>query len=386
MHPELTACVDNSASLQTRPSSLIYRGLTVQTNRATSADDVKPAPGKLGVNAFREFLQYAEKGYFDVAQITERDFDSEFEESVARFIKAAGYEVQPQVGMSGFFIDIGVIDPNNINRFMCGIECDGATYHSSRSARDRDRLRQSILESRGWTIYRIWSTDWFHRRKDQEKKLLDALEQMRNGTHATAQVVDVVEALPIESVEVSAEIPQANVIAYVEFEGRINSKKAPHEVPVCQLTQLVEQIVQVESPVHEDEIARRVTKAFGLEKAGSRIQSATIAALRASRNLVHADEIWSTPNSTIQVRDRSNVKSKNLANASMLPQMEIVAALKLAVEQSVRIHSDELIQATSRMFGFQRCGPDLKDAIQQALHSQLTGVFVIDTDGFVMLS
>ena len=151
-----------------------------------TADDVKPAAGKLGVNAFREFLQYAEKGYFDVAQITERDFDSEFEESVARFIKAAGYEVQPQVGMSGFFIDIGVIDPNNTNRFLCGIECDGATYHSSRSARDRDRLRQSILESRGWTIYRIWSTDWFHRRKDQEKKLLDALEQMRNGVHCFA--------------------------------------------------------------------------------------------------------------------------------------------------------------------------------------------------------
>ena len=116
----------------------------------------------------------------------------------------------------------------------------------------------------------------------------------------------------------------------------------------------------------------------------SRIQSATVAALRASRNLVHAGEIWSIPNSTIQVRDRSSVKSKNLVNASMLPQLEIVAALKLVVEQSVRIHSDELIQATSRMFGFQRCGPDLKDAIQQALNSQLTGVFVIDADGFVM--
>jgi len=329
-------------------------------------------------------LQYAEKGYFDVAQITERDFDSEFEESVARFIKAAGYEVQPQVGMSGFFIDIGVIDPNNTNRFLCGIECDGATYHSSRSARDRDRLRQSILESRGWTIYRIWSTDWFHRRKDQEKKLLDALEQMRNGVHATPQVVEHVETLPVEIIEVPTEIPKTNVIAYVEFEGQINSKKAPHEVPVYQLTQLVEQIVQVESPVHEDEIARRVTKAFGLEKAGSRIQSATVAALRASRNLVHAGEIWSIPNSTIQVRDRSSVKSKNLVNALMLPQLEIVAALKLVVEQSVRIHSDELIQATSRMFGFQRCGPDLKDAIQQALNSQLTGVFVIDADGFVM--
>lgn len=349
-----------------------------------TADDVKPSPGKLGVNAFREFLQYAEKGYFDVAQITERDFDSEFEESVARFIKAAGYEVQPQVGMSGFFIDIGVIDPNNANRFLCGIECDGATYHSSRSARDRDRLRQSILESRGWMIYRIWSTDWFHRRRDQEKKLLDVLEQIRNGTHATAQVLDVVEALPVVPIEVTSEVPQAKVIAYVEFEGRINSNKAPHEVPVYQLTQLVEQIVQVESPVHQDEIARRVTKAFGLEKAGSRIQSATVLALKGSRNLIDSGGIWSIPGSKIKVRDRSNVTSKNLVNAAMLPQVEIVAALKLVVEQSVRIQSDELIQASSRLFGFQRCGPDLKEVIQQALDSQLVNVFVIDPDGFVM--
>jgi len=226
--------------------------------------------------------------------------------------------------MSGFFIDIGVIDPNNTNRFMCGIECDGATYHSSRSARDRDRLRQSILESRGWNIYRIWSTDWFHRRKDQEKKLLDALEQMRNGTHTTTKVVDVVDAFPVQPIEVLADVTQTNVIAYVEFEGQFNSNKAPHEVPVYKLTQLVEQIVQVESPVHEDEIARRVTKAFGLEKAGSRIQSATVSALKASRNLIHTNGTWLIQNVAIQVRDRLNVKS----------------------------HTGESIQATRRMFGF----------------------------------
>ena len=68
----------------------------------------------------------------------------------------------------------------------------------------------------------------------------------------------------------------------------------------------------------------------------------------------------------------------------MLPPVEIVAAMKLIVEQSVRIHSDELIQSVSRMFGFQRCGPDLKEVIHQALNSQLAEVFVIDADGFVM--
>lgn len=68
----------------------------------------------------------------------------------------------------------------------------------------------------------------------------------------------------------------------------------------------------------------------------------------------------------------------------MLPQIEIVAALKLVVEQSVRIHTDELIQTSIRMFGFQRCGPDLRDVIQSALNSQLANDLVMDADGFVM--
>jgi very-short-patch-repair endonuclease len=351
-----------------------------------TADDVKQAPGKLGINAFREFLQYAEKGYFDVAQITERDFDSEFEESVARFIKAAGYEVQPQVGMSGFFIDIGVIDPNQSNRFLCGIECDGATYHSSRSARDRDRLRQSILEARGWKIYRIWSTDWFHRRKEQEQKLLDSLAQMQSSVDVTPSVVDelvyqvpsAITTLPIEQVDVVID-------AYIEFDGKVSTTIAPHEWSIHQLTQLVEQIVQLESPVHEEEVARRVTNAFGLERAGSRIQAATITALRNSRQLTNQGGVWIAPNKQVTVRDRSQVKSKNLTQASMLPQIEIIEALKTQVTQSVRIHTEELIQATSRSFGFLRCGPDLREVIQRALDCQINQKLARDADGFIRL-
>jgi very-short-patch-repair endonuclease len=138
-----------------------------------TSEDVKAVPGKRGINAFKEFLQFAEKGYFDVPTDTGKSFDSDFEESVAIFLEKNGYRIEPQVGMVGFSIDLGVIDPSDDTRFLCGIECDGASYHSSRSARDRDRLRQEILENRGWKIYRIWSTDWFHRRQDQEQRLLE---------------------------------------------------------------------------------------------------------------------------------------------------------------------------------------------------------------------
>ena len=79
------------------------------------------------------------------------------------------------------FVDIAVRNPDRPGEFLAGIECDGAGYHSSRSARDRDRIRQEILESLGWRgrIYRIWSTDWFYDPRRETKKLIEFLERRR---------------------------------------------------------------------------------------------------------------------------------------------------------------------------------------------------------------
>jgi very-short-patch-repair endonuclease len=79
--------------------------------------------------------------------------------------------------VQGFFIDIGVIVPEQPGHYLCGIECDGATYHSHPIARDRDRIRQEILENRGWDIFRIWSTDWYRNRKLEVERLRAYLRQ-----------------------------------------------------------------------------------------------------------------------------------------------------------------------------------------------------------------
>jgi very-short-patch-repair endonuclease len=92
---------------------------------------------------------------------TGRAPDSDFEVAVIEALGRHGFECVPQVGVAGFFIDVAVVDPGNHGKYLMGIECDGATYHSAKSARDRDRLRQAILERLGWKIRRIWSTDWF---------------------------------------------------------------------------------------------------------------------------------------------------------------------------------------------------------------------------------
>ena len=101
---------------------------------------------------------------------------NDFELSVGTVLKENGYEIVPQVGVAGFFIDLGVKHPAKAGTFLLGIECDGASYHSGRSARDRDRLRQEILENLGWKIHRVWSTDWFKSRDGEIKKMLRHIE------------------------------------------------------------------------------------------------------------------------------------------------------------------------------------------------------------------
>jgi very-short-patch-repair endonuclease len=117
-----------------------------------------------GVARLKQFLTFAEHGARAFATSSSGplgDFESSFEAAVAERLRARGWVVHPQIGVSGFRVDLGVVDPDAPGAFLAGVECDGATYHRSASARDRDRLRQAVLENLGWRVLRIWSTDWW---------------------------------------------------------------------------------------------------------------------------------------------------------------------------------------------------------------------------------
>ena len=99
----------------------------------------------------KSWLQYSKTGQLDAGTVTDKEPDSEFEEFVIDAInRLEGFEAVPQIGVSGYFIDIGVKHQDFPDGFLLGVECDGASYHSSKSARDRDRLRQDVLEGLGW--------------------------------------------------------------------------------------------------------------------------------------------------------------------------------------------------------------------------------------------
>ncbi|HUG13439.1 MAG TPA: DUF4011 domain-containing protein, partial [Thermomicrobiales bacterium] len=114
-----------------------------------------------GVVALKRYLHYAQTGVMDMQPASSRKADSPFEEAVHQALTASGYQVERQVGTAGFFVDLAVMDPRRPGRYALAIECDGSSYHSARSARDRDRLRQQVLEGLGWRFHRVWSTDWF---------------------------------------------------------------------------------------------------------------------------------------------------------------------------------------------------------------------------------
>lgn len=135
-----------------------------------------------GVRDLKHFLDYAERGpkalVAAAAASANGEPDSEFEQMVAERLRKEGFDVDHQVGCSGYRIDLGVLDPSKQGRYLLGIECDGATYHRAATARDRDKLRQSILEGLGWTFYRIWSTDWWHDSEKEMQKLLSFINQL----------------------------------------------------------------------------------------------------------------------------------------------------------------------------------------------------------------
>jgi very-short-patch-repair endonuclease len=131
-----------------------------------------------GIADFKHFLEYAESGRSALARAivpTGRDTESPFEDAVKDALTERGWQVHPQVGVSGFRVDLGIVHPDCPGRYLAGVECDGATYHSHATARDRDRLREAILTRLGWHIRRVWSTEWWQGAEEAAARLHDQL-------------------------------------------------------------------------------------------------------------------------------------------------------------------------------------------------------------------
>jgi len=342
---------------------------------------------KTGPRVLKRYLEFANTGILDEKAPLGLDADSPFEEDVAEVIRRLGYEVDHQVGSGGFRIDLGVRNPDRPGQYILAVECDGATYHSALWARERDRLRQGILESLDWRFHRIWSTDWFYRRAAEIARLASALEEARGRSDAGvarkgansrtiretefAEIEDTIESSQADFQDASPR----RFPAYERFSEMVDARAEPHEADIRLLADLVLLIVRKEGPVHQDEIARRLATSFGKERTGARISDAALRALRAAKRMNDAEILkdgafWFTAEQAKlpPIRDRS-AESGTLLKAEYIAPMEIAAALTIAHEDSAGASEDELIRAAINLMGFKRSGPELTARFREILCS-----------------
>ena len=332
-----------------------------------TADDIDLERGKgKGVAALKVFLQYAATGQLALAGVSGRDLESPLEEDVYEALTAQGLQLQTQIGIAGFFIDLAVVDPEQPGRYLLGIECDGMSYHHSRSARDRDRLRQSVLESQGWTLLRIWGCDWFRQPRAQTERVLAAVEAARQrkdaepvqpaiATHQSQAATEVVERAALSDAgsadTESAAAPDDSL--YQEARFAVPAGEL-HQQSTAQLAQLMHRAVELEGPIHFDELVTRMRTLWGLQRAGSRVRDALEQArqsLLADEALAADGEFLDLPGRAVRVRNRAEVGSANLRRIDCLPPAEIRAAIAQALKTSLGGQREELPTAVARLLG-----------------------------------
>lgn len=333
-----------------------------------------------GPRILKRFLDFAKNGRLDDSIQTGKDADSAFEEDIANVVRRFGFLADNQVGSAGFRIDLGIRHPDKPDAYILAVECDGATYHSALWARERDRLRQDVLEHLGWHFHRIWSTDWFYNRCAEIERLRTALIDARERAERGVRIVGANDdrSAPVASaspgpmpIEVPA-VVERQMPPYKRAVFRVNSSYEPHEAPVSILVELVQKIVNVEGPIHVEEIARRIAACFDREKAGSRILAATrIALTRAgsgNSDLLTDGTFWYTQTQADAppVRDRSAETGATI-KADSISLLEIKAAFKIARDDNAGGDDADLVRTVARLMGFRRVGPDLQARIAAGL-------------------
>ncbi|QUM76078.1 DUF3320 domain-containing protein [Moritella sp. 24] len=359
-----------------------------------------------GVRALKHFLQYAETGVLVKQEETGKAPDSPFEEEVIYAIQQLGYKVEPQVGCAGFYIDIAVRDPNNPGRYMLAVECDGATYHSSRTARDRDRIRQNVLEGLGWRFHRIWSTDWFRNAHKETQRLDDSIKASIAFYQAldvqpkdTAVVVNhnhVVEKAAIERVTVERTNHQVNYTCCALAELYLTVNHTIPEVSTSVLAQDIAKIVSVESPIHIKQVGQRLLSAVGSTRSGAKINRSIVAATQLLvgkgdvildgdylLSAAHCTKINSTViNST--VINSTAINSSQIANdlrtftvrhrgelpnserkLDLIHDDEIKAAIRTVVEGAYSILTQDTMASAIDLLGFGNLSAQMKQRLTQ---------------------
>lgn len=369
--------------------------------RASDIDLTKTQ--KRGPQLLRDYLDFAERGIVAIEQAStggDGEYDSPFEASVDAALQQAGHTVRRQVGASSYRIDLAIVDPRQPGRYLLGIECDGATYHSSKTARDRDRLRQEILEGKGWTIYRVWSTDWIRNPQRELSRLTARIKEL------LAEPIEELERPPVrltttpEASEPTSPSPEpataspepTTAIVSPErtallrtYRRAVISPRSRGDItaaPVFTVAEVVAACVAEEGPIHYELLSKRVREVWGHTRGGSRIAGhISLAIQQATRNgqiRKRGDFLWSPTDVGVTARgpdDHGEVRP-----IGQIATDELIIGMVLVLEKAFSLSGDDLVRQTAKVFGNQRAGPETQSRLKEVLRKAVVSGTVEQAD------
>lgn len=368
-----------------------------------------------GVRDLKHYLEFALKGpraLVEQSVPTGLDPDSPFESAVIRVLRDRGWEVHPQVGCSGYRLDMGVVDPRAPGRYLVGIECDGRSYHSGSTARDRDRLRQHVLEGLGWRIHRIWSTDWWLNPEREIEKILARLKELLERDLDDGEpTVAAADTDPVEGAEVDPEdaaVPLGDLVAgerEVEepaADGDALRTYAPTTLPAgdparfyevsanAALTRCLRLAIEADGPIPEALLFRRVARAWGLERTGSRI-------VERLRKLAPRDTTWTqeddnvfywpaavNPDTWDDCRCASD-EPESRRNVADVALEELGALARHILQSGGGTPRSDLAKTVCRLVGMARTPGDAEARVALAIDQMLARGSVVEVGGYVRL-
>ena len=267
------------------------------------------------------------------------------------------------------------------------MECDGASYHSSATARDRDRIRHQILERLGWKIHRIWSPDWVTRHETEMNRLKAAIEialKSSKEKFSTPYSKSSKGSIsPDPPTVIDKEIPRIDEVFVIPdwvSTYRVCWPDVPftkglqfHDLETLPvLKRMLYQIVEGEGPIHKDLAATRLAKAWNLDRVGERMMNAVRATWRTlSREKllrIQGEFLWpSREQFQVTVRQPNPSDRHSRRSIDEIPPEEIAVAMKNLVRDSLSIERDKLLRYVARIFGFDRAGNHIQKALENAL-------------------
>jgi len=310
-----------------------------------------------GPKLLRAYIEYAINGAESLVRaVTEFDIaehDSPFEEAVYNFLDRKNYKVATQVGCSGYRIDMAVKHPSVSGVYILGVECDGAAYHSARTARERDRLRQEVLEKMGWKIYRIWSTDWIKDPVTEGENLIaainEAIADYSNPTNFEPSEVldeDEPEADDFVSVNIKelSEAEQSNPYGFVVA----TNTGLPNDV--LDIADYIVTCVNNEFPLHYELLCQRLAPLYGYEKATERVRREVNDDIRRCRGKIVMKGDFLFPMGWRKM----TVRVPNERTINHISIDELAEAMNTILKTAIGSTREGLCTETTRVYGWHR--------------------------------